>query len=221
MNERRRERPENAHRITKVYTRTGDLGRTRLVGGQEVPKNHPRLGAYGTVDELQAAIGAAGETLAETFERRPALAATMSGRIGEHLAYIQNMLFTVNGDLATRIEDRWDGMPLPTPADVRYIEELIDRLNADLPPLRDFVLPGGAPAVTAMHVCRVVCRRAEREVETLAAAEPIGEGTRPVLNRLSDLFFVLARRVAADLKAAGAAPEERIWQRDLNPPPLP
>jgi cob(I)alamin adenosyltransferase len=207
-------------RITRVYTRAGDKGTSQLVGGQRVPKNHPRLNAYGTVDELQVSIGAARDalTLAVAGVKDPAL-----GRlrlIDAHLIYLQNMLFVVSGDLATRLPDRWPAMPLPSESDVQYMEGLIDALNQDLPPLKDFILPGGHPAATALHACRVICRRAEREAETLAAAEPLGDWVRPVLNRLSDLFFVLARRVTHELTQAGILEGELIWRRDLTPPPF-
>jgi len=209
------------YRITRVYTRAGDEGMTQLVGGRRVPKNHPRLAAYGAVDEIQVAIGAARDALRAAVLAHPGVAPPLLAALEPHLIYLQNLLFTLCADLATRLEDRWPEMPLPTPADVKYMETLIDALNAGLAPLKDFMLPGGHPAATACHVCRVVCRRAERELETLAAAEPIGELTRPILNRLSDLFYVLARRVAHDLERAGLASPERIWRRDLPRPPLP
>lgn len=208
-------------RITRVYTRTGDAGTTRLVGGHQVAKNHPRLNAYGTVDELQVAMGAARDALAQTLAANQDKPLALLKQLGAHLIYLQNLLFTISGDLATRLEDRWPEMPLPSPADVQYMEGLIDLLNDPLPPLKDFILPGGHPAPTAFHVCRVVCRRAEREVETLAVIEPIGEWVRPVLNRLSDLFFVLARRISHELVQTGIVSNELIWRRDLTPPSLP
>ena len=112
-------------------------------------------------------------------------------------------------------------MPEIGPENVAYLERLIDACNARLPPLRDFVLPGGHPAVTAMHACRVICRRAERAVARLQALEPIGPMTLPLMNRLSDVFFVLARAVALALREAGLIEEEVIWRRDLPVPPLP
>ena len=208
-------------RITRVYTRMGDAGKTQLVGGREVPKDDPRLAAYGTVDELQVAIGLARDALRATL---PALSETPRARLCrliEHLIYLQNLLFTLSGELATRFDDRWDGMPLTRPADVTFLESLIDHCNAELPPLKDFILMGGHWAVTALHECRVVARRAEREIETLAGREPIGESIRPFMNRLSDLFFVLARFVAAEFRRHGVAPREMIWERDRQPPPMP
>ncbi|HOE97731.1 MAG TPA: cob(I)yrinic acid a,c-diamide adenosyltransferase [Candidatus Sumerlaeota bacterium] len=208
-------------RISRVYTRTGDAGQTRLVGGQVVPKDHPRLNAYGTVDELQVVIALARDALDATRPLAPAELQPLLELLGEHLCYIQNLLFTVSADLATRLEDRWDGMVVANQEMVGYAERLIDALNRDLPPLKDFVLPGGHPATSSLHLCRVVCRRAEREVEALARAEPIGEYTRILLNRLSDLFFVMARRVGAGLVEAGLAKPEVIWRRDAPPPPMP
>jgi cob(I)alamin adenosyltransferase len=207
------------YRITKVYTRQGDGGTTRLVGGHTVSKDHPRVAAYGAVDELQVVMGAAADALG-------ALVATQTGtplaaNLRDHVAYLQNLLFTLGGELATRREDQWDGMPRVGAADVAAMENLIDALNSPLPPLQDFVLPGGHPAVTALHLCRVVCRRAEREVETLAQLEPVDSMDRPFLNRLSDLFFVMARALAHRLRAQGFAPEETIWRREMPLPPLP
>lgn len=213
--------PPERHRITQVYTRTGDRGQTRLVGGQTVSKDHPRLEAYGTVDELQAFIGQARDALAATLTELPAGENGRLALIRGHLAYMQNLLFTVGGDLATRLEDRWDGMPLVGEAQIDYLERLIDSLNASLQPLKDFVLPGGHPAVTALHLCRVVCRRAERAVERLGREEAIGEAVRPFLNRFSDALFVLSRAVSQELAKLGHAEGETIWQRDVPEPPMP
>lgn len=220
MDEQSADRPDQ-YRITRVYTRGGDRGTSELVGGQRVPKNHPRFNAYGTVDELQVAVGAARDALHLTLFAHPDRSLDLLRQAGPQLIYVQQLLFTLSGDLATRVEDRWADMPLPTAEQIDYMENLIDALNESLPPLKDFILPGGHPAATAVHACRVICRRAEREVETLAAVEPVGDLVRPMLNRLSDLFFVLARRIAHELNLAGLAPEEIIWRRDATPPPLP
>jgi cob(I)alamin adenosyltransferase len=214
-----------ALRITRVYTRIGDGGRTQLCGGRWVPKDHPRLEAYGAVDELQVAIAAARDAIAGISPPPPDPIPV----IAEHLVYIQNRLFTLGGDLSTPVADRWPEMPLIEAADADYLEKLIDALNGRLPPLRDFLLPGGHTAVTALHACRVVCRRAERAIERLAAVEPIGDANadpkgdpiRPFANRLSDAFFVLARAVDAALRDAGLTGPETIWRRDLPPPPMP
>ncbi len=209
------------NRITRVYTRIGDAGTTRLVGDRVVPKNHPRLHAYGATDELQVAIGLARDCLDQTLAQSDQTALDPLPLIAEHLVYVENLIFTLNGDLATRVEDRWPDMPLIADDMVEYLEALIDGFNRELPPLKDFVLPGGHPATTALHQCRVICRRAEREVAALGQAEPIGDTIRPFLNRLSDLFFVLARRVAHALVRHGLAREEIIWKRDPPRPPLP
>jgi cob(I)alamin adenosyltransferase len=210
------EAPRRPLRITRVYTRVGDGGQTQISGGRWISKSHPRLEAFGTVDELQVAIAAA----RDAFSAIEPLPGRMPN-IARHLAYIQNLLFTLNGDLATPVEDRWDAMPLIVPDNVVYLEGLIDAYNADLPPLTDFILPGGHPAPTALHGCRVVCRRAERAIDRLAAVEAVGEPVRPFINRLSDTFFVLARSAGAELRGAGVPVEETIWRRDEAAPPVP
>jgi ATP:cob(I)alamin adenosyltransferase len=155
--------------------------------------------------------------------RQPETApAPLLRNLADHLIYLQNTLFTVGADLATRVEDRWVGMPFVGAAEVGYLETLIDALNDPLPPLKDFILPVVIPWLRRASL-PVVCRRAEREVETLAASEPVGEFMRPFLNRLSDLFFVMARRTAQEMRqcsAAAAIPPEAIWRRDLPQPPL-
>ncbi len=168
-------------RITKVYTRTGDDGTTALGGGQRVAKDAPRIAAYGTVDELSAAIGLA---LADGLV--PALAAPL-GRI-------QNELFHLGSDLCVLEEDK-AARPVPVVEErhVAALEELLDRLQEELPPLANFVLPGGAPGAAQLHLARTVCRRAERLVVALAREEAVGAYAVPYLNRLSDLLFVMAR----------------------------
>jgi cob(I)alamin adenosyltransferase len=168
-------------RITKVYTRTGDDGTTALGGGQRVAKDAPRVEAYGTVDELSAQIGAA-------------VAAGLVPELAEALARIQNELFHLGSDLCILEEDK-EQRPVPVIEErhVLALEELLDRLAAELPPLDNFILPGGAPGTARLHVARTVCRRAERLVVALAREEPVGPFTVPYLNRLSDLLFVMAR----------------------------
>jgi len=224
MDERQNPNARGPLRITRVTTRMGDGGRTRLADGREVPKSHPRLEAIGTVDELQVAIGAARDALESAAGPIAAQAAAIGDRlrrIAEHLVHLQHLLFTLSGDLATPLESRWAEMPLVRREDIEGLERLIEACNALLPPLEDFVLPGGHPAVTALHGCRVVCRRAERAIERLGEAEPLGETVRPCINRLSDVFFVLARSVGRSLCEAGMIAEESIWRRGRNPPPLP
>jgi cob(I)alamin adenosyltransferase len=168
-------------RITKVYTRTGDDGTTGLGGGQRVPKDSLRIEAYGTVDELNTQIGAA-------------LAAGLDAGLSAPLAAAQNDLFHLGSDLCILEEDK-ASRPVPR-IEARHVdalESLMDRLSETLPPLENFILPGGSAGAAALHVARAVCRRAERLVVALGRQEPIGEHTVRYLNRLSDALFVAAR----------------------------
>ncbi len=182
-------------RITRVYTRTGDRGSTRLVGGQEVPKDHPRIGAYGTVDELNAILG-----IVRVYNRDSKASAEAVGRIDQMLHRIQNDLFNVGSDLATRAEDRWPGMYRVGTEDVTRLEGWIDVLNEDVGPLKEFILPGGGPVGAFLHQARTVCRRAERDLVQLLREEPeTGEGCMRYLNRLSDFLFVAGRWASKQL----------------------
>lgn len=173
-------------RITKVYTRVGDGGSTRLAGGQSVPKDNPRIEAYGTVDETNAIVGMVRTALRDVPE--------LSSALDEVLKAIQNDLFNVGGELAVRVEDRWEGIHLVGQDEVTRLEAWCDRFNGELEPLREFVLPGGAWITALLHQARTVCRRAERRVVTLARDQPeVGTGCLIYMNRLSDLFFVLGR----------------------------
>jgi len=167
--------------LSRIYTRSGDGGETGLGTGARVPKDHPRVTAYGEVDELNAVLG---------------LACTCSGMIeGELLRSIQNDLFDVGADLcvpATENEPAGQRLRI-TLAQVERLERAIDRLNEPLEALQSFILPGGTGAAAWLHLARTVCRRAERSVVTLARAEPINPHALAYLNRLSDLLFVLAR----------------------------
>jgi len=179
-------------RITKVYTRGGDRGQTRLVGGRKVQKDDLRIEAYGTVDELNSVIG-----LARTFNARSEADPEVLATVDDLLRRIQNDLFNVGADLATPANERWEGMYRVGDADVGRLEETIDRLNADLPPLEEFILPGGGPVGAFLHQGRTVCRRAERRLVALIREEPeVEEGCLRYLNRLSDLLFVLGRWAA-------------------------
>ena len=182
-------------RITKVYTRTGDTGTTRLVGGSEVPKHHPRIEAYGTVDELNAVLGMVrSHTLPDRLERQ--------------LATIQDDLFNVGTDLATPEEDRWQGMHRVGDAEVVRLEQWIDGLNDELEPLKEFILPGGGIAGSTLHLARTVCRRAERRVVDLHAhATDQTPGPMVYLNRLSDYLFVASRWFAHETGVA-----ETLWR---------
>ncbi|MFT7519364.1 MAG: cob(I)alamin adenosyltransferase [Kiritimatiellia bacterium] len=177
-------------RITKVYTRTGDKGQTRLVGGSQVDKDDKRIEAYGTIDELNAVIGLTRMFNAQTSQSAKA-------EIDRMLAHVQNDLFNVGTDLATPAKSRWEGMHRVGDDDVLRLESWIDQLNADLEPLREFILPGGGPVGASLHQARTVCRRAERRVYSLMnLEEDIGEGCLRYLNRLSDFFFVQGRWAA-------------------------
>ena len=168
-------------RITKVYTRTGDRGSTGLGGGQRISKDSARIAAYGTVDELNSVLGIA-------------RANGLADQLGEALGPIQNELFHLGSDLCILEKDK-ERMPVPT-IEGRHVDQLenwIDRFTQELPPLENFVLPGGSTGAAALHLARTICRRAERECVTLASEEPIGEQVVPYLNRLSDLLFVMAR----------------------------
>lgn len=168
-------------RITRVYTRTGDDGTTALGSGDRVGKDHPRIEAYGAVDELNSAIGVA-------------LAAGLDPALAPFLGRVQNELFHLGSDLCVP-EERKREMPVPRIEErhVRAMEEAIDRLGEQLTPLENFVLPGGSPGAGCLHVARTVCRRAERRLVTLAAAEEVNPLAQRYLNRLADALFVMAR----------------------------
>ncbi len=168
-------------RLTRIYTKTGDEGMTGLGGGRRVPKDSARVRAYGTVDELNSAIGVA-------------LALGLSERLTSELGTIQNELFDLGSDLCWPEDDeRRARIPTVQPKHVRRLEGLIDELNEVVGPLTNFLLPGGAPGAAQLHLARTICRRAEREAITLSHEEPIGELVLPYLNRLSDALFVMAR----------------------------
>ncbi len=177
-------------RLTKIYTRAGDGGQTRLVGGQLVPKEDLRIEAYGTVDELNSVLG-----MARELARESALPQENKEEFDAFFQEVQNNLFNLGSDLATRIEDRWEGQPLVESADTQSLENLIDQWNEELCDLTSFVLPGGNKTGAALHMARTICRRAERQVVGLSRHEEIGAEVIPYINRLSDALFVLSRRV--------------------------
>lgn len=173
--------------LTRIYTRTGDGGRTRLGRGQEVAKTDPRVEAYGEVDELNAALGAA-------------VTAGPGADVALRLRAVQNDLFDVGADLCVPQRSEADeGADAPRPAlrvtaaQVVALERAIDEVNGNLQPLRSFVLPGGTAAAAWLHVARAVCRRAERRAWALAAQAEVNPQALAYLNRLSDLLFVLSR----------------------------
>lgn len=169
----------------KIYTRTGDAGETGLFGGGRVPKDHLRVAAYGQVDELNATLGLALALEPHTFGR-------------EILEQVQRDLFTIGAELATpnpaKLDRALQGSRIGPPA-VATLEQIIDRYEAQVPPLKQFVLPGGVPKAAALQLARTVCRRAERAAVTFHRKHKTGglSSVVPYLNRLSDLLFVLAR----------------------------
>lgn len=179
------------NRLSKIYTRTGDDGTTGLGDGSRTPKDSARVEAYGTVDELNSAIGVllASEGVGDALR--------------EHLVRIQHALFDLGGELCV------PGMELIHEADVTRLEQTLDHYNEDLPRLKEFILPGGGAAAAQCHVARTVCRRAERRVVTLARQDNVRPEVIHYLNRLSDLLFVFARVLA---RASGHG--EVLWQHE-------
>ena len=191
-------------RISKVYTRSGDAGKTRLAGGQEVWKDSLRVEAYGTVDELNSVIGIA-RALNDEY---PKTVATREN-LEEYLRWIQNKLFDVGGILATTPGETFKNMPVVTADHVVRLERLIDACQEDLEPLKEFILPGGGKVSGFLHQARTVCRRAERLCVSLSREEEVSPELVRFLNRLSDALFVLARWVA---KTQGEP--EHLWERE-------
>ena len=182
--------------LNRIYTKAGDQGQTHLAGGQRVSKDSPRIECYGTVDELNAFTGMAAISAAETV---PGLVPI--------LRRVQHELFNLGSILATKPEDVHPNQARITETEIRQLETEIDRMNADLAPLRSFVLPGGTRLNTELHACRTICRRAERLAVTLARDEPIPPEAVQYLNRLSDAFFVWSRWVNHTLGVA-----EVLWE---------
>jgi cob(I)alamin adenosyltransferase len=163
-----------------IVTKTGDSGTTGLYGGRRVSKDHVRLQAYGTVDELNAAVGVA-------------LAQPVSDALQQQLLHVQHLLFRAGADLATPADSAAKTQRV-RPVDTAEIEGWITQLEASLSPQTTFILPGGSPLAAHLHVCRTICRRAERWVVSLCLHEQIPEEVRVFLNRLSDYFFLAARQ---------------------------
>jgi len=183
------------HRLSKIYTRTGDDGSTGLADGSRLPKNALRIGAIGDVDELNCHIG----VLIEQLEPEDPLATGLRS--------IQHHLFDLGGELAI------PGSRQLQESHIRWLEEQLDGYNAGLPPLKDFILPGGSPAAAQCHLARAVCRRAERSLVSLGQEEELSPVSRQYLNRLSDLLFVLARVLA---RRSGA--REILWEPGRHGP---
>jgi cob(I)alamin adenosyltransferase len=189
-------------RITKVYTRSGDAGKTRLAGGQQVWKDSLRVEAYGTVDELNAAVG-----LVRAFNADGA-DVEATAVLEAELRWIQNKLFDAGGILATSPGQTFKNMPQVTAKDVTRLEKAIDLCQKDLAPLKEFILPGGGRVSGLLHQARTICRRAERLCVTLAREEAVDPAIVKFLNRLSDALFVFARWAA---KKQGEP--EFLWER--------
>jgi cob(I)alamin adenosyltransferase len=179
------------HRLSKIYTRTGDDGSTGLGDGSRVDKDSHRVEAYGTIDELNSAIGVivATDNLPEGVARA--------------LSEIQHDLFDLGGELCV------PGQCVIDEAFVRRLERELDDMNEDLPPLKEFILPGGGPAAAACHMARTICRRSERRLWSLARHEAVNPATPHYLNRLSDFLFVLARVLARHESGS-----EVLWDRN-------
>lgn len=193
-------------RITKVYTRTGDAGKTRLAGGQPVWKDSLRVEAYGTIDELNASVGVVRVMNAESADLHAA-----AQQLEVELRWVQNKLFDVGSILATSPGQTFKNMPQVAAPDVTRLEKLIDRCQKDLAPLKEFILPGGGKVSGFLHQARTVCRRAERLCVALSKSEPVDPTIIKFVNRLSDTLFVLARWVA---KTQGEP--EFLWERNVT-----
>ncbi len=181
----------------KIYTKTGDKGETSLIGGKRVPKYHPRIEAYGTIDELISFIGLLRD---QNLERN----------IIELLLNIQDKLMVCAAILATDCEDCKINIPSIQVEDISNLEKEIDAMQASLPSLNSFLLPGGHKAVSLCHVLRTICRRAERSTLKLSDELFVPELVLTYLNRLSDFFFVLSRKLTVDFKSV-----EYLWKPKL------
>lgn len=179
------------NRLSKIYTRTGDDGSTGLGDGTRVAKDHPRVEAYGSVDELNSAVG-----VVLACDNLP-------DEVRDCLTTTQHELFDLGGELCI------PGHQIIGKHHVVRLEKALDGFNADLPPLKDFVLPGGGRAAAAAHLARAICRRAERRVWTLSSLEPVNPEVARYLNRLSDLMFVVSRVLARQESG-----QEVLWRHD-------
>ncbi len=195
-----------AIRITKVYTRTGDKGFTKLVGGKKVAKDSLRIESYGTLDELNSVLGLARVFNDDLKDRLPA-----AQRLDEIFRRLQNELFDLGSELATPSDFSYEGMFTVGDNEVKALERLIDELQKDLSPLNSFILPGGGKVSGFLHQARTVCRRGERDILRLMREESISEWPLKYVNRLSDLLFVMSRWVSKNL-----GEPEYLWERGLR-----
>lgn len=193
-------------RITKVYTRTGDKGSTRLVGGKKIAKDAARIDAYGTLDELNSVVG-----LARVFNDDLKSELPAAERLDDILCQLQNELFDLGSELATPADFSYEGMFRVGESEVKGLERIIDSCQKDLEPLNSFILPGGGKVGGFLHQARTVCRRAERDILRLSREEEISPWPLTYVNRLSDLLFVLSRWVSQKL-----GEPEYLWERGLR-----
>ncbi len=194
-------------KITKVYTRTGDTGQTGLVGGKRLPKDHPRIEAYGSVDELNSVIGLALSFLAKKG------ASKRREKLGLILEAIQQKLFDIGSELATLPGDEYEGQITLQAENVVWLEEIIDAMNEELQPLKSFILPGGTSLNAFLHQARTVCRRAERDILKLNQIDLVNPEIIKYINRLSDFLFVAGRWVTETLGET-----ETLWQPGKSSP---
>ena len=194
-------------KITKVYTRTGDFGKTGLVGGKRLPKDHPRIEAFGSVDELNSVIGIALSYLAqkEVSKRREKMESILEA--------IQQKLFDTGSELATLPGDEYEGQINIKAEDSEWLEEIIDAMNEELQPLKSFILPGGTLLNAFLHQARTVCRRAERDIIKLNQIDLVNPEIIKYINRLSDYLFVAGRWVTETLGET-----ETLWQPGKSKP---
>lgn len=194
-------------RINKVYTKTGDKGETSLAQGMRISKDHPRVNAYGTIDELNSLVG-----IVRCFN----LQKTTSVRRDKFetiLQTIQQRLFDLGSILATDPKSDRKNLPALSEHNVTWLEDVIDAMNEELSPLSSFVLPGGSPVNAFLHQCRTVCRRAEREIVTLSREEEIDSNLLAYVNRLSDALFVFSRWTASTMNE-----DEFLWEPGKSDP---
>lgn len=182
----------------KIYTKTGDKGTTALIGGKRVPKNHIRIEAYGTTDELICFLAALRDKEINKGHK-------------DFILMVQEELMIVSTLLAADCDDCLDSLPKLYTKSIVKLEKEIDKLETDLPPLLSFIIPGGHEAVSTCHIARTVCRRTERTVLTLSEEDEVPEVVLKYFNRLSDYLFVLARAIAKELKV-----DEIIWKPVLE-----
>ncbi|MFY0599821.1 MAG: cob(I)yrinic acid a,c-diamide adenosyltransferase [Cyclobacteriaceae bacterium] len=168
----------------KIYTKTGDKGKTSLLGGKKVLKSDDQIDAYGNVDELNSFIG----LLKDQPEVDP--------KIKDQFSWIQETLFNIGSILATETSFKGFDLPQVSETHIKQLETWIDQHDSELPELKNFILPGGHQSISLCHVCRTVCRRAERSIIKLASEDSAAQNITPFVNRLSDYFFVMSRKMA-------------------------